>query len=539
MLNPFKLFNRLACLAVLLFGSSTAVMVAIVVLATGGLGSGDLVSIPGAKDQIEQLGPPDVTLNDVVDKRPLMHSVPLPDEVSGDTDVIVTNLSLAILLALLFGVVSTVLSNLIREEEDTFRRWLSIPILKQVMGLLGWGAGQNVRRGCLTLPIIVAIFALYGLIFAFLEDGIDLLTPEGMQLALVMAMSVGLISLAGDVARRRVAFFWRRTARFGLYPANLLIAVGTTAFSRVVHLSPGIVFGTPGGADIDMDGQPRFREVTLALVTLVVMIGLGAAGWAAAAAIRAAGDRTMSVNQADFAGPLAQLGLTIGLALFLVAVETSFFEMVPIGATLGGEMFRWNPVIWFVAFTPVTFAFAHTLLNPGSDYLDAFEQANVQVLSAVIGVLTLITATLWFYFHVLRPKPSRAPVPPPPFTPQPPPPSYRQPSPGQPIPPPSFTPQPPAPPVIQPPRDKPSSSGRNEYVPPPILISDDVPPPIVIEDKNVPPARGAQRTEQHSGPGPSQAETFSRPAPGGPTRIGGQMADMDDDEDTVLLDDEP
>ncbi|NLX10060.1 MAG: hypothetical protein GXY36_10425 [Chloroflexi bacterium] len=471
MLNPFKMITRLAWLAVLLFGGGTAALVTLVVVATGGLGSSGLIQLPNQPPpaQTGAPAPPiQVTLNDVVEKRPLFENVPLPGEISTEPGVIATNLLLAIVLALLFGTISTTLGNLIREEEDTFRGWLAaVPGVRPLLRALGWGADQNVQRGCLTLPIIVAIFALYGVIFAFLERGLDLFSPEGVQLALVMAMSVGLISLAGDVAQRQVARFWGHTTRFGLYPANLLIAVATTAFSRVFHLSPGIVFGVPGGVDTDLDDAPRFHEVLLAIATLGVMAFLGVGGWLAAAAIRAAGDQTVSLGLADFAGPLAQLGLTIGLAIFLVAVETSFFEMIPLTATLGSDIFRWNKLLWFAAFVPVMFVFAHTLLNPDSDYLDAFQETNFQVLAAIIAGLGLITLGLWLYFRVLRGEPTapQAVSPPHPVAP---PPTLNQPP---------HTAPPPAQRPAAPPRHPPGG-----YTPPPIVISDDAPPPIIIQD---------------------------------------------------------
>jgi hypothetical protein len=515
MLNPFKMFNRLAWLAVLLFGGGTAAMVTVVVLATGGLGSSKLVSIPGQETGgASTAQQPDVQLNEVVDKRPLFENVPLPGELSTESSVVATNFGLAILLALLFGIVSNTLNDLLREEEATFRRWFSVPGLRSLLRMVGWGAGQNVQRGCLTLPLIVLIFALYGTIFAFLERGLDIFSPEGVQLTLVMAMSVGLISLSGDVAQRQVARFWRRTARYGLYPANLLLAVVTTVFSRLTHLSPGVVFGVPGGVDVDLEDEPLFHEVILAFTTLIVMAVLGGLGWGAAAAIRAAGDQTMSASQADFAGPLAQLGLTIGLALFLVAIETSFFEMVPLSSTMGNEIFRWNPIVWFLAFTPVMFLFAHTLLNPGSDYLEAFENTNLQILTVMIVVLSLITAGLWIYFKVLRR--DVQPVPAPPYSAPPPP--YIPPRGVQPPPPRPGMPPPADQPRTAPPARAPKSEPPPAYVPPPIIISDNVPPPIVIKDE--PPA---PRPED-------QTRARGRPRPAEPAND-----DLLDDDETHLL----
>lgn len=485
MLNPFKLYRRFTCLALLLMGGGTVmlfVMIAVVVVATDGLGSGDLVQVPEIPEgQLPPGAPePEVRLNSVIITRPLMQDIPLPADVSRDEDVIATNAGLAILLALLFGIITTTLNNLLREEEDTLRRWFSIPLITPLFRLLDWGTDRSVRRGCLTLPLIAAVFALYGIIFAFLEDGLKLLEPEGMQLALVMAMSVGLISLSGDVAQRQVSRLWRRTSRYGLYPANLFLAVLTTIGSRTFHLTPGIAFGVPGGVDIDMEGETRFREVVLAFTTLVVLVVLGAGGWAAAAAFNNFGDRSMSLDDADSVAPLLQLGLTIMLAIFFVAVETGFFEMVPLTATLGGQIFRWNPLVWGLAFAPVAFVFNHTLLNPGGEYLETFEQANVQMLTAVIVILGAITAALWFHLRVLHRKPAHPPVPRPGQYAAPPQAAYRQPSR------PSSSPRSAQPPVAPPPSISPPTMMRRTPPPPP---RDQVPPPIVIRDE--PPPTGS------------------------------------------------
>lgn len=477
LLNPFKIYRRLFGLAILLFGGGTAVMVGVVILATGSLGTDRLFDAVSSGDQSQRQ---QTTLDQVVERRPLLDDVPLPSELSRDQDVIATNAGLAILLAILFGIITTTLGNIVREEEATFRRWFSIPILRDAFRALGWSANRSVRSGCLTLPMIAVVFLLYGMIFAFLERGIDLFSADGAQLVFVMALSVGLISLAGDFAQRQVALLWRRTARFGLYPANLLIAAVTTVFSRLFHLSPGVVFGVPGGVDIDLEDESRLHEALMAFATLIIMAVLGGLGWATAALVNSLGDRSLTAAQADIAGPLLELAFAVGLSLFLVAIETAFFEMVPLTATMGSEIFRWNPLVWFGSFLPVLFLFVHSLLNPNGAYLDAFEHANLQVLSAMIVILGTVTAALWLYFNVLR---SEEPVPGVVVPPYIPPPPFQPPAP--PYPPQSYPPQPPvARPDLRPYQPPASPPVRQGYTPPPIVISDDVPPPIIISDNS-------------------------------------------------------
>jgi hypothetical protein len=401
--------NRLSMMAILFFGVGNAVMVAVIVLSTNGLGGSDVVDLPTLRDrgQTESVEIAPGTLNDVVEKREIFENVRLPNEVSTEPAVVGTNVSLAIFFAIIFGLLSTLLNNLVRDQEEELRAWLHYFYLDRIFLPLKAArviGDQDVRRGCLGAPIIVAVFAAYGVIFALLEPGTNLFSPAGFQLAIVMAMSVGLISLAGDVAQRQVARIWRRTSRFGVYPANLTIAIFTTAFSRLTHLTPGIMFGTPGGVDVDKgDDQPRFRDAVLALTTLSVIFVFGVLGWGITEVLRAAGDKTLSGSQLEFSAPLAQLGLALGLALFVVAIETAFFEMVPMSMTMGTQIFRWNPIVWVAGFLPVFFVFSHTLLNPEGKYLQAFEETPVVMLTIGAVILLMLLIGLWALFKFFDP----------------------------------------------------------------------------------------------------------------------------------------
>lgn len=508
MFGCFGCMNRISMLAILFFGAGNAVMVALIVLSTNGLGGSDIVDLPTRPEvgQTEETETAPGTLNEVVEKRELFEDVRLPNEVSTEPAVIGTNVSLAIFFAIVFGLLSTLLNNLVKDQEEELQAWMHYLYLDRIflpLRAARFIGDQDVRRGCLSAPIIVAVFAAYGIIFAFLEPGTSIFSPAGFQLAIIMAMSVGLISLAGDVAQRQVARIWRRTSRFGVYPANLTVAVFTTVFSRLTHLTPGIMFGTPGGVDVDKgDDQPRFRDAVLALTTLTVVFVFGVLGWGITEVLHSAGDRTLSGSQLEFSAPLAQLGLALGLALFVVAIETAFFEMVPMSMTMGTQIFRWNPIVWVAGFLPVFFIFSHTLLNPEGEYLQAFEETPVIMLTIGVVILLMMLVGLWILFKFFDPPnfrpagtrpyggqggypqyPQQQPYQQPPYPQQPQYPPPQQPYGGQqgghpPPPPPQggqYPPPPPPRPPQQgyPPQNPPPQGGQ--YPPPPPPRRDDPP----------------------------------------------------------------
>lgn len=420
MLGPLKLLLRLIGFLIFFCTVSTV----IVALALHGL---DWITIPGLPDAPpidtgtipgDPFGrfsvPPElrpgtsVPLRGLVQPRPLFTEVPVPQQLSTEPRVIGANALLAILMMLVFGTTSSILSNMLRDEEPRIQawlRWLGVQKLFGWMQSLGsWTLSRGVRRGCLTLPLVVLIFALYGIIFAYLEEGTSIFTRDGIFLAITLAFSVGLVSFAGDIARRIVARWWRRESWFSLYPVNLALAVATVLVSRVVNLSPGIVFGTPGGANIEEPPDPERQERierALGMTTLTVLMVFGAIGWTATAIIVGL---LSTPFEARIASVLARVftGTTnLGLAVFLIALETTFFELLPFAYSSAGPIFRWNKLVWGVMFLPIAFLFAHALLNPQYGFLESFMEADIRFLWFTMLALMGLTAALWFYFNVL------------------------------------------------------------------------------------------------------------------------------------------
>jgi hypothetical protein len=300
---------------------------------------------------------------------------------------------------------------MMHREGDTITRWLKLSGLDSVVQFFSGVSGFFVRRGCLGLPIMMLVFALYGIIFAFLEPSASIFSPLSVQLALVMAISVSLISLGGDIAQRFVSRFWRSDTRYGLYPSNVVIAVFTTALSRLFNLMPGIMFGVPGGADVKPENKQRWlREIVLAFATLTAVLALGLLGWAITGIIADWGATVYTAQTLEFVAPIIRMLQSIGLAMFVMAIQTAFYEMIPITPTIGTKVFRWNPLVWWLTFIPVGFVFAHTILNPNSDFLGAFQTNNVRFLAVSIALLMSLVFTLWMYSRLIAPRLKPQPV---------------------------------------------------------------------------------------------------------------------------------
>jgi len=134
----------------------------------------------------------------------------------------------------------------------------------------------------------------------------------------------------------------------------------------------------------------------------------------------------------------------LGLAIFLIALETSFYEMLPFAYSSGRPIFDRSKFLWALMFLPIAFFFAHAVANPQYGFLDSFAASNVRFLWFMMAVMVGITFSLWFYFKFIddmlqewmglkrRPRARRAAPPMPPADNYyPPPDSYDDPSSGR------------------------------------------------------------------------------------------------------------
>ena len=347
-----------------------------------------------------------VPLRETVKPRPLASMVPAPQQVSAEPPVVATNIGLAIVMALIFGVCVTILDNMINDEQARIQAWLKAygidKIVPKMQNVLGWSASRAVKQGCFTLPLVALILAFYGVIFAFLERGTSIFSREGVFLAAMMAFTVGVVSFSGDILRRFFGRIWNTDSSFNLYPISLVVAILTVGASRLFSISPGVVFGVPGGADVDIPSEKRERrEAILAAATITMLSVLALIGWGISGAMLSLVNTPIEERIAGVIDGPVNVVLNASLLMFLVALETVFFESLPMAYSTGRTLFKKNKFLWVVFFLPIAFAFNHVLLNPQSEFLSSFQTPNVRILWVTIFGLIGVTAMLWFYFNVV------------------------------------------------------------------------------------------------------------------------------------------
>jgi hypothetical protein len=344
--------------------------------------------------------PPGVLVPDLTTR------IPTAIDISTDPAVIGTNLLLAALAMLAFVVASEVLDNTLAEHEARLQRvvrparWLA-GLQGRLDAALATRLGTGRRLDRVRLAGIVAV---YGLVFSFLEPGWHPFSVTGFYLFLALAVACGLVGIAGDIAKRAAARRRQIPTSLELRPANLIMAVASTAFSRACSLVPGLLFGRPEALEVDEAALAPPRGARVLGAGALTLAGVGAAAWLLTIP-------TALLQRTELPG---WLGGAIGgleallLLVFAVAVQNLFLEMLTLPGTAGRYLSRQHRLWWFLSLVGAGFVFWHTLINPGGDLASALGATNVRFFLAVVGAFVLFVIALRWYIRRTTPSPPAA-----------------------------------------------------------------------------------------------------------------------------------
>lgn len=342
----------------------------------------------------------------------LTTTIPTPLDITLTPEVVGANLLWAALASILFTVASEVLNRTLAEYEAAARAFFkplkSLSGLSQKIGLaerLGRPAWYEWTK----LGVIVVI---YGLTFSYLDQTWNPLSFNGVWLFLTMALAFGVVGLADDIIQWNTARRWKLPARVSIQPGNLLLAVFSTLFSRVLVLTPGVMFGMPEAFEIDpasLDSQRKNRLLSLAAGVLIIIL-LGS--WLPTALT----DLALGAAQSLPAGvqpfimiPVAALQSLL-LLIFAVTVQNLFLHMLALPDTIGEMVKRWNRVAWFAALVLASYIYLQTLLNPNGDLARSLQTSNIRVFIGTIAAFLLFTMVMRLLLRRFTPKPAAAPA---------------------------------------------------------------------------------------------------------------------------------
>jgi hypothetical protein len=297
--------------------------------------------------------------------------------------VLITNLLLAILLAIIMATASTVLNDVLEGNEGELMRRLGpigaiAHLFGRILGALDAKFGKHRLAWVGGLCKLAIMLIVSGIVFSFLDPSFDLFSASGWGLILAMALSVGLVGLIDDIAQFLFLRAAGEQATLRVHAANLVLAGFSTGVSKFIGLAPGFVFGSPAGIE---DVESTRYDFGLHLLAIAATGAAALAAW--------------------FVSPLIldnQWLTTVLLLTFGAGIQTIFFEMLPIRSLHGRSILQKSKFLWIVIFVAVSALFMQTMLNPDGSFLSAFESGNMLTLAAGVGAFCLFTLVVWLYF---------------------------------------------------------------------------------------------------------------------------------------------
>ena len=311
-----------------------------------------------------------------------------PDQVSTDPRVAATNLGLALFSVVFFGFTATVFNNILEDYREeilnTFRKIAPKKIVQRKKQEKRHSKTPGVKKWYLALLLWLVFLVLMALIQSFLDQEMKPFRADWIGLAstiLLAAMISGGIDLACDLfAHKR----WGRSLGFQykIQWLGLLIALICVIISRLLSFTPGLVYGILGAIYF----MPRLSDGNSCgkralLISTAILVG-GTSFWLATLLL-----------------PPGWVELEpLFLSIFLICLQSVFFELIPLSFLDGGDLWKWRKSIWLALFLLVFFCFYHFILNPNASDVQAFQQNGVITLIVLTGGFGLMTLSFWFYF---------------------------------------------------------------------------------------------------------------------------------------------
>jgi hypothetical protein len=347
-------------------------------------------------------------------------AIPCPGAISLTPEVVATNMGLAALFVLFFGLTSEVFNSTIDENRRAiglgWARLTAGPArLLAPVAALGTAFTTRFAMFAPTTPLgatvhAAVILGLVGFIYAFLARDFSF-DMKGVILLFSMILGIGLVTYlsAGTralLAQRR----FRATASIRLYGTAVAVAVASVLICRVIGIAPGIVFGFVATSLIIAPTALGKRDeallvvvpaIALLVASLTAFMLLGSASQAATlGGVEIEGLAHGTEGLAHEVEGIAPSFLDSVLAVVFVAgLEGLVFMLLPLKFLHGSALMRWSKPVWALFFGTAVFLWWQLLLNRNQAYLEEFNLTSTRVVMVALVLFGGVTAAIYLYFR--------------------------------------------------------------------------------------------------------------------------------------------
>lgn len=328
-------------------------------------------------------------------------SITTPDQARFNTDVVLTNLLLTIMVILLFGLTSAVFNSTIDDNRDDIARFFArlggrFGLIAGPLGRLDRAVKGTADRAKLsTAGRVVTVLALSGLIYGFLSPDFGF-NEKSLYLFIALVIGLGFATYLQEGGSTLLAIRRYRTpSSVRLFGAGIVVAIVCVLASRVAGLQPGFVYGFMASSVLLAPAALGKRSsANLVLLPSIALLLASVGAWLLMGPLHSAAQR-------DASG-INILAETIAAAIFVGGLEGVFYSMIPLSFMDGAVVWRWNRVAWALMFGTATFLFWQLVINQYAAYLDAFKQPTIIAILLILAVYGTLTAGTWLYFRNRR-----------------------------------------------------------------------------------------------------------------------------------------
>ena len=329
---------------------------------------------------------------------------PAIGDLSTDIGVVGTNFSLALATVLLVLVAATLFNTTLKENGDVIGAYVgrlkfaSTPSFALPLTAIAGPSFQKFSR--LRHLRSIVLLGATAVIYSALDPHFGF---NDSSLVLILGIMAGLTLTTFLYEGGQVMFSSRvfgLPAAMRAYPVAVVIAVASVALSRVIELSPGVIFGFVAAAVLTGSGIGRREQ---GIIVFVPMLGLLAVSFIALILIGPLRDMT-----AGKSGVLATLPETIAVAVFVGGAQSLLLSLIPLTFNDGQRVWTWNRIAWFALALPAGFLFFHVIVHREGSFDSVTDGAGA--LAPLIGavVFLAVAAGLWLFFRIKQPAGARA-----------------------------------------------------------------------------------------------------------------------------------
>ena len=205
-------------------------------------------------------------------------------------------------------------------------------------------------------------------------------------------VGLGMIMFAHEYVRAwYVKRFLHVPAHFETFPLGIALAVVLVFFSRIAHFQPGYVFGIVAGVAFRGSVEDREEGKSLAVASLATLV-LALATWIAWIPVR---DAAVLPHP----GVVAIWFDALFAFVWIFAIQTVVFSLVPLRFLDGDRVIRWSRVGWLLLYLAGMFVFVTTLVHPTSEQYGGSSKASFWSMLILFVSFTAVAIGLWAWFR--------------------------------------------------------------------------------------------------------------------------------------------